>query len=251
MNENLFPQVSGMLPEDFIPPEYKLIQKTTAGVKGQPGQFWHSLRQESKAEINALVLKLSEVRTKWGRSEISSDPPECASDNAASFKSRDGQNCLECAYRCDNPWNYSTDERREMCLKGFLLLGIDLDEGEPFVMRLSGISALPMREFATNLRFRAVKNKKEPLRISLKAESKNTQYGESFFVQPTIISALTEDEVAAILPLATEFLALPSAPVPKLAKPEEKPADKTLAEKDIDDLFGPKDKQTTEIDLNF
>ncbi|MBA7650850.1 hypothetical protein ES703_58663 [subsurface metagenome] len=224
MTTELFPQIGGMLPQDYIPPEYKLIQRTS-GVKGQPGQFWHSLKQEAVADIHALVLKLTETRTKWGRDEISSDPPECSSDDASSFKSRDGQDCLECEFRCDNPWDYGPEERRSKCLKGFVILGIDLDEGLPFVMRLSGISALPMREFATNLKFRALKGNLAPVKVTFRGESKATQYGESYFVQPAIEGTLTEEEVEALLPLAKELVALPAVPV--LEQPKTK---KELAE---------------------
>lgn len=220
MINELFPQIGGMLPEDYIPPEYKLIQRTTSGVKGQPGQFWHSLRQQGTDEINALVLKLTEIRTKWGRDEISSDPPECSSDDAASFKSRDGQDCLECPDRCDNPWDYGPEERRSKCLKGFVILGIDLNEGEPFILRLSGISALPMREFATNLKFRALKGSKAPVKVHFKGESKSTQYGESYFVQPTIEGTLSDDEIESLFPLAKELVALPA--VPALEPPKTK-----------------------------
>ena len=198
MTTELFPQIGGMLPQDYIPPEYKLIQRTS-GVKGQPGQFWHSLKQEAVADIHALVLKLTETRTKWGRDEISSDPPECSSDDASSFKSRDGQDCLECEFRCDNPWDYGPEERRSKCLKGFVILGIDLDEGLPFVMR--------------------------PVKVTFRGESKATQYGESYFVQPAIEGTLTEEEVEALLPLAKELVALPAVPV--LEQPKTK---KELAE---------------------
>jgi hypothetical protein len=208
-NKELFTQISGMQSEDFVPPEYKLIQKTTSGVTGQPGLFWHSLRQETKKGIQAMILKITAVRTKWGRDEMSSDPPECSSDDASTFRSKDGQNCLECPHKCDNPWDYPQDERRVKCLKSYIILGIDLEEGEPFMLRASGVSAQPIKEFATNLRFRSLKGNKSPLRVSLTGVAKNTQYGTTYYVQPKIIGPLSDEDISHIMPLVTEMRALP------------------------------------------
>jgi len=254
-NKDLFPQIGGMLPGDYVPPEYRLIQRTTSGVKGQPGQFWHSLKQEAKGEIHALVLKLTEVRTKWGRDEISSDPPECASDDASSFKSRDGQDCLECPDRCDNPWDYSQEERRTKCLKGFVILGIDLDEGEPFLLRVAGVSTQPIKEFATNLRFRALKGDKTPPRVCFRGMEKATQYGTAYYVQPSIEGTMGEEEMSAISPFASELISLPAAPLPELPRSAEKhaPTQEASSQHTTGSLIAPETKEDSESspDIDF
>jgi hypothetical protein len=244
-----------MMPEDFVPPEYHLIQKSSSGVNGQPGQFWNSVTQATKDQIHAHIVTVTAIRTKWGTDNLSSDPPECTSDNAATFKSKDGKDCLKCPYRCEDPWNYSADERRTKCLKGFLIIGIDRDEQEPFLMRISGISTQPIKEFATNLRFRAAKGNLTPPSVLLKSIPKSTQYGTTYVVQPIIEGTLSDEDIKKISPIVSELIHLPNtrvlelSPNGKIPEPDPKPLTKTQNE--YLDTFQADTGSNQQVELDF
>ena len=210
MTTELTTEVVGMLPEDYTPPEFKLTQKTSP-FGTAPGKFYHTLRKDEKDQVCCFVVRLAETRTLWGRDEISSDAPECSSDNAASYRSRDGRDCLQCADRCDNPWDFEASARRAKCLKGFTIVGIDLEENEPFLMRVSGMSVASVREFASALKFRSLRGDVVPSRVVLGSASRGTKYGETHVLEISVDAPLNDEEIKRVAPLAAELRSLPQA----------------------------------------
>ena len=106
-------------------------------------------------------------------------------------------------------------------MKGFTIIGIDLDEQEPFLMRISGTSTQPIKEFATNLRFRAAKGNLTPPNVRLTGVAKTTPYGTTYVVQPIIEGTLSEEDIKKISPIVSELVHLPNTRVLEL-RPSDK-----------------------------
>lgn len=206
--------VRGMEPSDLVLPAYDLVQRTSSQVVhgAKPGQFYHSLRNNTVDEVKAIVLDIRAVRTRWGRDEISSEPPLCSSDEAAAMKAVDGSDCSKCEWRCDAPWEKTPEERRGLCLKGYTLIGLDLENDlEPFLLRTSGLSALPIRELASGIMFRQRRQRTGIAKVLFKAISKESKYGPVFVIQPEVMEYMKPNEIQELIPMALEFKALPTA----------------------------------------
>lgn len=118
---------------------------------------------------------------------------------------------------------YSTSSQREMN-SHLPILGYHdyLDDREPFVLRIAGVSTQPVKEFATNLRFRAIKGNKVPPRVCFKGIEKATQYGTTYYVQPSIEGTVGEEDMSVISLLVSDLLSPPAAPVSELPQPVDK-----------------------------
>ena len=148
----------GLSPEDMAIPEIKLVQNVggdTAKEAGAlPGDFYCSLTDETfKGEegFSMVIVAMQKNRTYWGRDDIGEEPPICASMNAASMKSMDGEDCSVCPHRNETPWLLSPTERRTKCLINYNVLGINLDNDLPILIRTTGISAQAAKELYTQL----------------------------------------------------------------------------------------------------
>ena len=146
----------GLGPEDMAIPEIKLVQNVggdmakEAGAK--PGNFYLSLSDEVIPEgFDMVIVSMQKNRTYWGRAEIMDEPPECASPDARSMLSLNGDDCKTCERRCETPWLLTSDKRREMCLVNYNIIGIKLPEEMPVLVRTSGLSAQAAKELYTQL----------------------------------------------------------------------------------------------------
>ena len=149
----------GLGPEDMAIPEVKLIQNvggSTAKEAGaSPGDFYCSLTDEVIKGIDGfdmVIVVMQKNRTYWGRTDISNEPPECASLQVrrGGGTSLLGDDCSLCEHRNEAPWLLTTAERRVKCLLNYNILGINMD-GLPILLRASGISSLPAKELYTQL----------------------------------------------------------------------------------------------------
>jgi len=148
----------GLGPEDMAIPEIKLIQNvggdTAKEAGAQPGDFYCSLTDETiKGDVGfaMVIVAMQKNRTYWGRDDIGEEPPLCASMNAASMKSMDGEDCSVCPHRNETPWLLSPTERRTKCLVNYNVLGVNLDNDLPILIRTTGISAQAAKELYTQL----------------------------------------------------------------------------------------------------
>jgi len=146
----------GLGPEDMAIAEIKLVQNVggdmakEAGAK--PGNFYLSLSDEVIPEgFDMVIVSMQKNRTYWGRAEIMDEPPECASPDARSMLSLNGDDCKACERRCETPWLLTPDKRREMCLINYNIIGIKLPEEMPILVRTSGLSAQAAKELYTQL----------------------------------------------------------------------------------------------------
>lgn len=145
----------GLNPDDMAIPEIKLIQNVGGGLAkdagAKPGQFYCSLTDETLDGFDMVVVAMQKNRTYWGRSEIEDEPPECASMNANSMTNINGGDCKNCPYRNEAPWLLPADKRRTMCLVNYNILGINLNNDLPVLVRTTGISAQAAKELYTQI----------------------------------------------------------------------------------------------------
>lgn len=148
----------GLGPEDMAIPEIKLVQNVggdlakTAGAN--PGDFYCSLTDETiKGEegFDLVIVAMQKNRTYWGRNDIADEPPVCASVNAGSMLSMNGEDCKICPYRNESPWLLSPAERRTKCLVNYNIVAIRTKDYFPILLRTSGISAQAAKELYTQL----------------------------------------------------------------------------------------------------
>jgi len=212
-------------PNEMAIPEIRLLQKTGGDyAKSQgatPGQFYNNLSDEVMDEINIVIVDILSGRARWG-AEISNIGPVCASLDAKSDKSINGDDCNQCKFKIDTPWSLDATERRKMCCLNYTLLGIDLDHDyTPIMLRAHGVSALPARQLITQLRMnRSLKGEYHKAIINIKSAEKDTVYGVTYAIRPKIVELIT-DEVK-VEELRVESLRLLGTPIPLLEeRPEE------------------------------
>jgi len=196
---------------DFMIPSWKIVQSTSR-VDAKPGMFWHTDLMIAQDQVRAIILSINYIRTYWGRLEISSDPPECFSLSASRNVSIKGDNCLACPRRNDAPWALSREERREVCSKGHLLFGLDIDnEYQIFRMNLGGISVPPMLRFTRLLLHPPYSGKPWKALTILSTEEKQTDMGVFYQIAPRVERVLTDNEWQGIKPLADSLRSTISA----------------------------------------
>lgn len=229
--------------EDMAIPEIKLVQNVggeeARAAGAEPGDIYLSLTGDILKEgLDIVVVDMQKTRTYWGRTDISDEPPVCASLNADSFESMDGKDCKECEHRCDTPWMVDAAERRTKCLLNYNILAIKLDTGLPVLLRASGISTKAVRELISQLRLnRALRNPDDKTLIdyhraivNVSSQRKKTAAGDAFaFVFRA--KNLIQDEAQAtdLLQLSTSLLgtaiALPEGRPEPEPEPEPTPAE--------------------------
>jgi len=146
----------GLGPEDMAIPEIKLVQNVGGDMAkeagAEPGNFYLSLSDEVIPEgFDMVIVSMQKNRTYWGRAEIMDEPPECASPDARSMLSLNGDDCNTCERRCETPWLLTPEKRRAMCLVNYNIIGIKLPEEMPILVRTSGLSAQAAKELYTQL----------------------------------------------------------------------------------------------------
>jgi len=115
-------------------------------------------------------------------------------------------------------------ERRKMCCLNYTILGIDLNNYMPCIIRAHGISALPTRQLVTQLKmnrqlhgeyFRAV--------VNIKSQEKTTRYGTAYTLHPRIAELITDESRAAELKAESNRLLGAPIPLPEGRPLEEEP----------------------------
>ena len=242
------PKIQSYGPQDMVFPEYRLLQNTggkeAKQAGGKPGQFYHTLRGDFATEITCSVVDIIKVRTRWG-SDILDQPPECASADADSMVSLDGQDCSQCEYRCDNPWAVPSLRRRELCTIGYVLQGIDLDHDyQPFIIRAHGVSAMAMRELISSLRFNRQLGG-EPWRgvIRLTTVEKPTSRGGVYAIKARPVGLVNEEQVKELTSLVPQLIGVSVAPMLEVGESAVSPsptleAEETVAEEEPEEEPG-------------
>jgi len=217
-------RMDGYGPEDMAIPTWTLLQKTggdwAKGMGGKPGQFHNSGSDEIADEINIIVVDILMGRAQWGE-EISDAGPICASLDAKSNRSINDDDCTQCPYRLDAPWMSDATDRRTKCCLNYTVLGIDLNDHMPCILRAHGISALPVRQLISQLRLnRQLKGDYFRAVVNIKGQEKTSKYGSAYALHPKVVELITDETRAG--ELKAESQKLLGAPIPLLeGRPEE------------------------------
>ena len=211
--------------EDMAIPEIKLVQNVggdeARAAGAEPGDIYLSLTSEIfKEGLDIIVVDMQKTRTYWGRTDISDEPPTCASLNADSELNMDGESCKECEHRCDTPWLVSATERRTKCLLNYNILAVKLDTQIPVLIRTSGISTKAVRELISQLRLnKALRNPEEKTLVdyhraivNVTSQKKKTASGDAYafvFRAKSLIQG--KEEANELLQLSTQLLGTPIA----------------------------------------
>ncbi len=219
-------KIDGYGSEDMAIPTWTLLQHTggdwAKSLGGQAGQFHNTGSDEIVDELNIITVDVLMGRARWG-DELSDAGPLCSSLDAKSNLSQNGDNCTECPYRLDTPWTTEAAERRTKCCLNYIILGIDLTDHMPCLIRAHGISALPVRQLISRLRLnRQLKGEYFRAVVNIKSQEKKGRAGTAYALHPTIAELLT-DEVK-VIELKTESDRLLGMP---LQLPEARPEEET------------------------
>lgn len=211
-------------PEDMAIPTWTLLQHTggnwAKGLGGKPGQFHNSGSDVIADELNLIVVDILMGRARWG-DELSDAGPLCTSLDAKSNLSQSGDDCTKCPYRLDTPWTTEASERRTKCCLNYTILGIDISDHMPCIIRAHGISALPVRQLISQLRLnRQLKGEYFRAIISIKSQEKTGRAGTAYALHPKIMELITDETRAGELKAESNRLLGTPIPLPE-GRPEE------------------------------
>jgi hypothetical protein len=201
--------------EDLSTPEIKLVQNLGSADAKQngavPGDFYFPLTGEifkAQTGFRFVLADVTKVRTYWGRSDISTDPPECSSTNASSGQSDTGIDCLTCPHRNDTPWTLSKEERRNVCQTSFVLLCVMANkEKTPFILRASGTSCRAAKELFTALKINVdINGVYERALIHATSAHVKTPSGEAYVLKFAIDSILSDSQMDNIGPVVASLI---------------------------------------------
>ncbi|MBA7711508.1 hypothetical protein ES703_120474 [subsurface metagenome] len=207
-------------------PTWVLLQKTggdwAKSLGGKEGQFHNTGSDEIADELNLIVVDILMGRARWS-SEISDAGPLCASLDAKSNFSVNGDDCTRCEFRLDTPWAADATERRKMCCLNYTILGITINDYMPCIIRAHGISALPVRQLISQLRLnRSLKGEYFRAIINIKSQEKTGRAGTAYALHPKIVELITDE--TKVIELKAESNRLLGAPIPlPEGRPEEEP----------------------------
>jgi len=253
----------GLGPEDMAIPEIKLVQNVGGDIAKQagakPGDFYCSLTNEiipGSEGFDMVVVAMRKNRTYWGRGDILDEPPSCASMNAASMVSINGDDCSTCEHRNEAPWFLSPAERREKCLVNYNVLGINLNGNLPTLLRTSGISAQAAKELYTQISlhkqlagawFKAKTHVTSVPKKSAAGDAFAIRFGKLELVEDQL--QLAELRIQSNQLLGTQ-IALPEGREPE--QPEGKVEEAVPAPTPGEPAtVAPKTEETKSIDMNF
>ena len=224
MSEQPQRRMDGYGPEDMAVPTWVLLQKTggdwAKSLGGKPGQFHNTGSDEILDELNIIVVDILMGRARWS-AEISDAGPLCASMDAKSNLSVEGDDCTKCEFRLETPWSSDATERRKMCCLNYTILGITPNDHMPCIIRAHGISALPVRQLISQLRLnRQLKNEYFRAIINIKSQEKTSKYGTAYALHPKIVELITDETKAEELQIESNRLLGTPIALPE-ARPEE------------------------------
>jgi len=219
-------RIDGYGPEDMAIPTWTMLQRTggdwAKSLGGKPGQFHNTGSDEIAEALNIVVVDILTGRARWSE-EISDAGPLCASLDAKSGSSINGDDCSKCEYRLDTPWSSDAAQRRRLCCLNYIILGITINDLMPCIIRAHGISALPVRQLISQLRLnRALKGEYFRAIVNIKSQEKTGKHGTAYALHPKIVELITDQKKAIELKAESNRLLGSPIPLPE-GRPEEEP----------------------------
>jgi len=132
---------------DYILPRRRLVQFMSK-LDAEPGTFHDNLTGEAKAQIRAVILRMSKSRVMW--SDDLTAPPLCASDDALVKRDDFADNecgpvCSECPHA---EWN---GNEPPPCRLVYNFLCVDVDDGDvPFVLSCASTAVRPAKRLISS-----------------------------------------------------------------------------------------------------
>lgn len=173
---------------DFTIPEIKLIQNVGGDEAKQAGaragDFYIPMMGEiipGDEGLDVVLVDMQKTRTYWGHADINDEPPTCASLDAETFLSQNGDDCRTCEFFNEAPWLLDATKRRAMCLINYNLLVFRALDMMPLLVRTSGISTQAARNLLTSFRLnRQLAGEYHRVIVHIGRQKKKTASGEAF-----------------------------------------------------------------------
>lgn len=125
--------------------------------------FFHTLREETKPEINCVLLFLHKTHRYRIFVEAEGSRTICQSLNRIEGYNQEEDKIIQCA-ECPNvPVRRWHNGKPSLCKLCYNFVGIDLDDREPFIITAKSTSATPTKRFLNKFFLRKLKGKDLPL----------------------------------------------------------------------------------------
>lgn len=143
-------------PDELIPPTRKLVQAVSRKADStKAGEFWDDMANTYDGFLRVAILAMKRSRSLFDEGNFDA-PPVCASDDAVQPRNQTAQvgdattgpNCQECSF---SQWGTARDGKGkgQACRLSYNLLCYGLDDGQMFILRVSGASIAPWRRYLT------------------------------------------------------------------------------------------------------
>jgi len=229
-------------PEDLQIPEIKLIQATGGAMakedKAKAGDFYATMTGEvypGDKGFDLVPLRIGKQRTFWGRTDITDEPPQCASTRVVSGggESIFGDDCSKCEHRLEVAGAVKAEERRKMCIINYNILG--LVDNLPVVIRPSGLSASATMDLYTQLKLnREIKAEWYRVKSHVTSVHKTTSAGDAFAIKFGKLQLVEDQEQLEFnADYAKQLIGAQITQIPETATPEATSEPKTLAAREL------------------
>ena len=183
------PYMPDMGPEDYAPPEYRLVQPTSQAHTQQGitlGSYYCDQTGEVAERLDMAILRVQRNRTYWISDDLNS--PACSSDDRV-MPRPGGMYQGPCA---------TCEVNGKGCYPGYNLFCVRLDQqGKPqpsemFLLRINGTSVFPFRKLWSQIHLNHQDNPWS-IMISLVSEMKSNEKGTYWVMKPDIAQEFTFD----------------------------------------------------------
>lgn len=231
-SEPMRTMMSSLGMDDMNIPELKINQATGGDyaketLKATLGQMYVSTTGETYDSIDVQVLMVARNQTFWGRSDITDEPPICASLDG--ITSLDGQICKECQHYRERA-SMDKEERRKECQRGYVVLALD-ENGLPLVVRLMGISADAGRDLNFLLVTKALRTNRAGFFFHIISLKKKTAAGEAWMFKFNLVKEKfpSAEQQVEYMKVASDMKLLQPAPeamrITQTTEPEIAPSE--------------------------
>ncbi len=219
VSEPIRTMMSSLGMDDMNIPELKINQATGGDyakeqLEAKLGQMYVSTTGEVYDQIDLQILMVQRNQTFWGRTDITDEPPICASLDGIS--SLDGQICKECQHYRERA-SLDKEERRKECQRGYVVLALDENQ-MPYVIRLMGISADSGRDLNAMLYFnKGLRVNRGGFFFRVSTMKKKTAAGEAWMFKFLLLKDRfpNEEQKLEYVRVASDMGMLGPAPVPE------------------------------------
>lgn len=181
------PYMPDMGPEDFAPPEWRLVQPTSQAHTQQQiplGSYYCDQTGEAAERLDMAILKVQRNRTYWVGGDLNF--PACSSDDRV-MPRPGGMYQGPCA---------SCEANGKGCAPGYNLLCVRLNQqgtpepSEMFLLRVNGTSVFPFRKLWSRIHLNH-QDKPWSIMVALTSVMKTNERGTYWVMQPDIAQEFT------------------------------------------------------------